>query len=58
MSDYKPRTIGVILTYVLLPIALVMALFGVEEAQQELMYPFKIITPKVKQLINYLGSRI
>ena len=68
MNDYKPKASDVILVYILLPLALVLAILGDEEAQhvllrnyevkQALLCPFKILMSKIQTLVNYLGSQI
>jgi hypothetical protein len=55
MSDYTPTMKDVITTYIFLPFALVGAAFGDKEIQQDLLYPFKILTAKIQALTNYLG---
>jgi hypothetical protein len=55
MSYHTPKVEDVIVAYVTLPISLVSALLGVEEIQQDLLYPFKILISNVSQLTNYLG---
>jgi hypothetical protein len=58
VSDYRPTAEDIIATYIFLPFALIEAAFGDKETQQTLLHPFKKPISNIRQLFNYLGSRV